>query len=1368
MTSRNHEPIPTPTHSLEAAISRAMLADRHWFRRQLRAIRQAEQSGRPFDRNLNRLTAALEKSTARRERRERDVPAIAYDEELPIASRRQEIAQAIAAHQVVVVSGETGSGKSTQLPKICLELGRGIGGFIGHTQPRRIAARSVAARIAEELGSPLGKDVGYKIRFTDTTSPATYIKLMTDGILLAESQADRFLNQYDTIIIDEAHERSLNIDFLLGLLKRLLPKRPELKLIITSATIDAERFSEHFATPQGPAPVIEVSGRTYPVEVRYRPLDERRSTAMEELGAAGENGGIASREPPRRRAVDESDADVDWQQGILDAVDELAGIDRGDILIFMPTERDIHELAKTLRGRRIPGDEVGRTTEILPLYARLSAKDQNRVFQPHPHRRIVIATNVAESSLTVPGIRSVIDPGTARISRYSPRSQMQRLPIEPISQASADQRKGRCGRVGPGICIRLYSGADYQNRDAFTAPEIQRTNLASVILQTKALKLGAIDEFPFLDPPKPAAIRDGYKTLFELGALDERQELTPLGERLSRIPTDPRIARMIIAGHEENCLHDVLIIAAALEVQDPRERPLEKQQAADESHARFADENSDFLAYLKLWNFYHKLKDELSRNQLRKACRQNFLSYNRLREWADVHLQLLQLVEGAGLKPGQSARKQAARSNAVDAVPEPDARSETDPQSRGADQYAAIHRALLTGLLSNVAFKSETYEYTVAGGTKVTLWPGSGVFAKKPKWVMAAEVVETTRRYVRTVARINPDWIEALAPHLTKRAYSEPHWRRGSASAMAYERVSLFGLTIVPRRRVRYGPIDPDKSRELLIQQGLVEAEFDNPPAFLEHNQQFLRELEALQAKARRCDLVIDEPMQFEFYDRRVPSDVYDGVRLRKWLRRAERKNPRVLRMAKSDFLEPETEDVAASDYPDAIAVRQMKLPLEYHLEPGSAEDGITVVVPQEGLNQLDPQRLGWLVPGLLEEKIVALIKALPKPIRRNLVPAPDTARQVLSELKFGQGSFDDEVARILSRIAGEPISRETFETDKLPPHLRMNVKVVDAKGEAVASGRDLAHLRQQLGAKASASFSQMSRHQWNRDGVTAWDFGDLPAQIDLERGGVALKGFPTLIDCGDSVSLRLLDAPEKAAYELRAGIRRLFLLATQRELKKPIDWLPNLNQWALNASTLREGGKLKQWLTELAADRAFLADQPLPRTQAEFEQRRKTGRERIAVAVQDVVALIGPLLETYQGAKVALERRVQPQWKPAIDDMQQQLSHLTEPGFLVRTPWPWLVQYPRYFRAIQVRVQKLAQGGLPRDRRQAQAIEPLWKAYLQRAAQHRERGPYDPQLAHYRWMLEEYRVSLFAQQLGTAISVSDKRLAEQWAKVRP
>ena len=1308
-TPKNTSP-PTPDwRAAERDLREAYGAHRFALRRQLQQVQQAAQAGKPFDRNWQRLQAEFEASRGLRQQRRQSVPAIEYESVLPVVERKDEIAAAIREHQVVVVCGETGSGKSTQLPKICLELGRGVDGLIGHTQPRRIAARSVAARIAQELKVSLGQQVGYKIRFNDVAQPTTLIKLMTDGILLAESQTDRFLNQYDTIIIDEAHERSLNIDFLIGYLKQLLPKRRDLKVIITSATIDAERFAEHFGSTQGPAPIITVSGRTYPVDVWYRPL-----------------------------ITDDPEEEPDYQQGVVRAVEELCRETTGDILIFQPTEHEIHECVKLLKGRDLPGDSQSQQTELLPLYARLATLEQNRVFQPHPHRRIVIATNVAESSLTVPGIHSVIDTGTVRMSRYSPRSKLQRLPIEPISQASADQRKGRCGRIGPGICIRLYSQQDYETRDRYTAPEIQRTDLSSAILRIKALGFGEIEQFPFLDPPKTEAIRDGYKTLVELGALTEDNHFTEIGKRLHQLPVDPRMARIILAGDAENCLHEILIIAAGLEIQDPRERPVDKQQAADQLHARFVVEDSDFLGYLKLWDFYHQLREQLSRNRLRTACRENFLSYNRLREWLDLHRQLLDTVQRAGLKL----------------------------QTRRNDE-GAIHRALLTGLLSNIAQKGETAEYTVGGGGKLLLWPGSAAAKKKPKWIVCAEQIETSRRFLRTVTRIDPAWIEPLAGHLLKRTYSEPHWDREAETVMAFERVSLFGLIIVPRRRVRYGPPEPALAREIFIRDALATGEFDSKAPFWQHNQAFLAEWAELQTKTRRRDLVLGEEALINFYDQKLPPDVWDNRSLDRWRRQAEHKDPQYLFLQPSDLLLPEAGSIDTADYPDELATANLKLPLEYHFDPSSAVDGVTLVVPQVGLNQLDARRLGWLIPGLLEEKIHALLKGLPKDVRRLIVPLPDTAREVYRRLAYGEGDLHAQVATILREITREAIDPQWLAQAELPSHLRLHVKVIDQQGEMLATGQDLEQLRQNLGKTAAREFSSGADPRWKQTGLTKWTCGDLPEQVTVEQGGVPWVGYPALHDDGSSVSLMLCDTPERALLEMHGGLLRLCVLNAGREARQQINWLPGLEQMLLQAVTLPGMTDFKGQLFELMLERACLTQQPWPRTAEQFDQFLKQGRLRVGAAVQELLLTIPALLKEFHAARRAIEELRAPAFAAVRNDLIRQVTELVAPGFLSQTPWVWLQQYPRYFQSIQARIRKLPAGGMAREQKALLEILPRWQAWWQRREAHRERGWVDPQLIAYRWWLEEFRVSLFSQELRTAVPVSVKRLDELWAKTR-
>lgn len=1350
----------TDSADIEQALSRTMLVDRHRLRQQWQGIQQAQRAGRPSDQNLVRFQTALHRSCQACEQRGNARPKPKYDDQLPVCQRRDEIAAAIRDHRVIVLCGETGSGKSTQLPKICLELGLGVAGLIGHTQPRRIAARSVAARIAEELNVPLGREVGYKVRFADATSAQTYIKLMTDGILLAETQHDRWLDQYDTIIVDEAHERSLNIDFLLGYLHRLVAQRRELKVIITSATIDAQRFADHFESVAGHVPVLEVTGRTYPVEILHRPPEP-----------------------------DDDGNEPDLQQAVANAVAELTSRGPGDVLVFMPTEREIHEASKTLRGRTFGGSRP----DLLPLYARLSAAEQQRVFQMSSSRRIIIATNVAESSLTVPGIRYVVDTGTARISRYSPRSKLQRLPIEAISRASADQRAGRCGRIGPGVCIRLYSADDYANRERFTAPEILRSNLADVILRTKTLGLGTIEEFPFLEPPKAESIRDGYKTLFELGAVTEQHELTPLGKKLARLPVDPRIARIVWAALDEHCLGEILIIASALEIQDPRERPLEKQQQADEAHKRFADEESDFLSYLKLWDFYHKLKGELSKGQLRKACLQNFLSWTRLREWVDVHAELVAIVTeslgqaaaqsranvqgggpGSGKNPPPHRTVPASRSR-TPAVSPTLAADQGGPWTRRGD-FAAIHRALLTGFLSSIALKTESGEYQTAGSQKAFLWPGSGLAAKKPKWIVASELVETTRRFLRTAARIDPNWIEPLAGHLLTRAYSEPHWDAENLGVAAFEKVSLFGLLIVPRRRIGYGRIDPVKTRELFLQHGLVSGEWGTTddsraprlgkPDFLVRNRELIQQLEELQTRSRRGSILKDEQVQYDFYDTRLPADIMDGQRLVQWLRTATVEDRQRMLMSESDLVEQEAARATKTEFPDAVQMQGLSLPLSYRLDPGADDDGVTVTVPQEGLNQLDAQRLGWLVPGLIRDKIEALIRTLPKESRRTLVPIPETAARVAEAVRFGDGSFAEAVAAGIERVTGVAVPRTEFQEDRLPYHLRMQIRITDANGETLGTGRDLVSLRQEFGAVAATSFSSIDDPRWNRDGIHTWDFLTLPTEVDVRRGGIAFKGYPTLLDNGDSVSLRLVDAATRAQHELRFGIRRLICLTIPRELKQQVEHLPQLNNWILQSKTFPQPLPFREHLTELIVERAFLSQPPLPRSEQQFRDCLQAGRLRLAAATAEVAHLIGPLFQAFMEIRKVWAKSASPQWQPTRQDIHAQLGQLFAPGFLVRTPWPWLQQFPRYARGIVMRMQKLSGGAGQRDQQHLTAVVPRWQRGIERLKQHRERHLYDPELESYRWMTEEFRVSLFAQELGTAVPVSEKRLDQQWARV--
>lgn len=1368
---------------LESAINGAMACDQFSLRKLLRTMRDAERSGKPFERSLEKFQELLQRSVQLRSSRQNLAPRLTWDEQLPVVERREEIADTINRSQVVIICGETGSGKSTQLPKILLELGRGIGGVIGHTQPRRIAARSIAARLSEELQCQPGREVGYRIRFSDTSGPLTLIRLMTDGIMLAETQTDRFLDQYDTIIVDEAHERSLNIDFLLGYLKRLLPRRRDLKLIITSATIDAERFAEHFGTGGLPAPVITVTGRTYPVEIRYRPLEGDAGEAVRgNSDARGEDS------PPR-----------DWLDGVADAVDELAASDPGHILVFLPTERDIRDVERRLSGRRYPGDTSQRPTEIVPLYGRLSMGDQDRVFRTYPHRRIVLATNVAESSLTVPGIHFVVDTGTARISRYSARSRMQRLPIEAVSQASANQRAGRCGRIGPGVCIRLYSEQDFRSREEFTSPEIQRTNLAAVILRTIHLRLGDIEEFPFLDPPRTTTVREGYRTLEELGAITAERELTDIGRRMAQLPVDPRISRIILAAAEEHALSEVLPIAAALESQDPRERPLDRQQQADEAHAGFRHRDSDFLTLLAIWDAWHEMSDKLSGGQLRKWCQQKFISWLRMREWVDVHRQLKELLAESD---DQSVRKAAS----------------THALSHRRNDYAAIHRSLMTGLLANLACQTPGGEYTGTGGQKLTIWPGSALAAKGAKWLVAAELVETSRRYARTIARIQPEWIEPLADHLVTREYSEPHWDPAAGNIMAFEKVSLWGLPIVPRRKVSYARVDPVRCRELLIAHGLVEfgllfgatdedrnsdyaeeeellrsgaasritpgrsvarPDLDSSALnrrgwgrefpFLQHNFDVLRQLEELQHRTRRHDLTPSDDALFALYDAQIPADACDRDRLRRWYQRAASRMPGLLQFDLNQFTHQSERDSHALMFPEIAQFGSMQLPLTYQLDPGHEADGVTVTVPVEGLGQLTDSRLSWLVPGLLEQKILALIRALPKSVRRHFVPAPDTAAQVANQLPFGKGDLLVATARALSQIAGESVDPGQFDLSSLSDHLKFNIRVITDDGRIVGEGRDLQQLRISLAKRhepgATSQKPAPEELQWHRRGFTAWEFSDIPESLTIERAGLRLQAFPAIQDDLESVSLTLCQTASEARVVLRRGLRRLILLIDRKRLRTQIDHLPKIGQVRINAASLK-GLDLTSQLVLLMADRAYLSDLPLPRTRGTFEQSLQQGRNRLSVVAQEFGQFLPGLFEHYQETRRQLERAAGPGWDPLLQEMKLQLSELFHPAFLIETPWPWLIQFPRYLTAMRSRLQRLSSGGLRTEQALARDFALYRQRYETRLREHEQQHRRDPMLEHYRWMLEEYRVSVFAQKLGTAIPVSSRKLDEHWEKV--
>ncbi len=1278
--------------ALEAVLDQVMIRDRHRLSRRLARLRR-----RPDPRALAALAEDIQRSLRTPQARAASVPQLHYPEELPVSAARDEILAALAEHPVIVVCGETGSGKTTQLPKLCLEAGLGVRGMIGHTQPRRIAARSVARRLQEELGDPQGRLVGHKVRFTDRTGPETLIKVMTDGILLAETEGDRFLEHYDALIIDEAHERSLNIDFLLGYLKRLMARRRNLKLIITSATIDPERFARHF----GNAPVITVSGRSYPVEVRYRPL----------------------------RGEDLDERDRDLEQGVVEAVAELHRHGPGDILVFLPGEREIRACAEALRKHHPKG------TEILPLYARLSQAEQDRIFHPKGGtRRIVLATNVAETSLTVPGIRYVVDSGYARISRYSPRSKVQRLPIEPISQASADQRKGRCGRLGPGVCIRLYTEEDYQARPRYTDPEILRTNLAAVILRMAALRLGEVDDFPFIDPPDPRAVKDAYHSLFELGAMDDQRRLTPLGRRLARLPVDPRIGRMILAAGDEDCLREVLIIASALSIQDPRERPMEARDAADAAHARFHRPGSDFLAWLSLWDYAEEQRRHLSQNQWRKRCRAEFLSFVRLREWREVHGQLKQLAGELGLKENREPA-------------EPD----------------RIHRALLAGLLGHVAQHQDDGDYLGPRNRKLRIHPASSLVNKRPRWIMAAELIDTTRLYASQVAAIRPEWIEELGAHLIQRHYFEPHWQTRAGRVAAYERLTLFGLVVVAKRRVNYGPKDPTTAREIFIREALVAGHYHTRAEFFHHNRRLLAEVEALEAKARRRDILVDEETLFQFYDQRIPEDVYDAPRFERWRKRAEAEDPRCLFLTREALMRHGAETVSGERFPDHLELDGLRLPLRYRFEPGDPADGVSVHIPLTLLPALEPEPFQWLVPGLIEEKLTALIRALPKAWRRHFVPAPDFARAALEGMRYREGALMPNFSERLRRMTGIEVPEEEWQRAEaaLPDHLRMRFVVVDESGKELAAGRELSALQQGHGAAAEAALTQRLTAETDspeREAVQAWDFGPLPEVWEGRRAGLRLRAHPALCDEDGRVAIRLIARLPEARAHHRRGLVRLFALQLRDKLRYLTKELQKDARLQLLARPVGGGEALTHDLLDAVVERLTLAGEDgwTIRDAETFQQRLAAARPGLVDEARKLTAQVAEALEAHQRLRKALDGgRFPPDCLASLTDIRTQLDHLVYPGFVGRTPAAWLPRLPVYLEAARLRLERLPRDPR-RDQVQAREVQALWRRWQEKelAAQ----GP-DPARERLRWLIEELRVSLFAQQLGTVEKVSVARL---------
>ncbi|WNC08783.1 ATP-dependent RNA helicase HrpA [Pseudomonas coleopterorum] len=1287
-------------------LDQAMIGDRHRLRRQLHELRK-----RPDEAKLGQWVEKVQASFARVEARRLSVPTVHYDDSLPIAAKRDEIKKVLAEHQVLIIAGETGSGKTTQLPKICLELGRGQHGLIAHTQPRRIAARSVASRVAEELATPLGGLVGYQVRFEDQSDANTLVKLMTDGILLAETQHDRFLERYDTIIVDEAHERSLNIDFLLGYLKTLLPRRPDLKVIITSATIDLQRFSEHFDD----APIIEVSGRTFPVDTWYRPL----TAEQDEEGNQIEN-------------------DLTVDQAILAALDEIAAFERserktpGDVLVFLPGEREIRDAADMLRKAQL------RHTEILPLYARLSPAEQQRIFQSHPGRRVVLATNVAETSLTVPGIRYVIDSGTARISRYSYRAKVQRLPIEAVSQASANQRKGRCGRVEPGICIRLYSEEDFLSRPEFTDPEILRTNLAAVILQMLHLRLGEIDRFPFIEPPDGKAISDGFNLLQELSAVNRENQLTPMGRQLARLPIDPRLGRMLLEGARQGSLQEVLIIASVLSVQDPRERPPERQQAADQAHAQWKDADSDFAALVNLWRGFETQRQELGSSALRNWCRKQFLNYLRLREWRDAHRQLSLICRDLQLQVNK------------------------DPAD-----YPKFHKAVLSGLLSQIGQKTEDGDYLGARQRRFWVHPSSGMGRKKPQWLMAAELVETTKLYARMVAKIEPDWIEPLAGHLIKKNHFEPHWEKKRGQVVAFEQITLYGMIVVGRRPVHFGPIDPVASRELFIREGLVRGEIQSRAKCLTANRQLLEQLDELEAKARRRDILADEETLYGFYEARLPAEIHQTATFDSWYKVNSQKNPDLLIMREEDVLAREASEVTAAQYPDTLRLGDLSLQLSYHFEPNHPRDGVTLRVPAPLLPALPGERLEWLVPGLLEAKCISLVRNLPKALRKNFVPVPDFVRAALARLTFGEGSLPQALGRELLRMTGARVSDEAWAeaAQQVDSHLRMNIEVLDGQGKFLGEGRDLAELTARF-AEASSAALAVPNTAKSQQPVQAKAFAKVEQTTQQNIAGLSMTVYPALVEEGGTVKEGRFSTSAEAEYQHRRALQRLLLQQLAEPAKFLRSKLPGQTELGL---LYRELGRVEALVEDIllaSLDSCVLeGEASLPRDGVALAAlaERKRGAwaehaERLARLTLDILKLWHGLQKRFKG-KIDLTHAV------ALNDIKQQLGNLVYPGFVRDTPAAWLKEMPRLLKAVELRLEKLP-SQVQKDRVWSGELANLWSQYQTRLNKHSQEGKRDPQLEVYRWLLEEYRVSLFAQQLGTKVPVSDKRLSKQWSAV--
>ncbi|MEU3019161.1 MULTISPECIES: ATP-dependent RNA helicase HrpA [unclassified Nocardiopsis] len=1310
---------PAPaTDQLRSRLRDLMPADRHRLRRRIDGLARISDERRRSSVTAQ-IAGDIDRAELRVAERREAVPQLSYPEDLPVSARREDIAEAIRDHQVVIVAGETGSGKTTQLPKICLELGRGVMGTVGHTQPRRLAARTVAERIADEIGTPLGETVGYKVRFTDSSNDNTLVKLMTDGILLAEIQHDRMLRQYDTLIIDEAHERSLNIDFLLGYLKQLLPKRPDLKVVITSATIDPERFSRHFDD----APIVEVSGRTYPVEVRYRPISEDILDPEERNPGPG--------------------TDKDQTQAILDAVDELSREEPGDVLVFLSGEREIRDTAEALEKKKIRG------LEVLPLYARLSVAEQRRVWSRHGGRRVVLATNVAETSLTVPGIKYVIDPGTARISRYSHRTKVQRLPIEAVSQASANQRKGRCGRVSEGICIRLYSEEDFLSRPEYTDPEILRTNLASVILQMAALGLGDVAAFPFVDGPDHRQIKDGVNLLAELGALqpepkgehNRQRRLTPIGRRLAQLPIDPRLGRMVLEAEKRDCLAEVMVITSALSIQDPRERPTEKQQQAQQAHARFTDKESDFLAFLNLWNHLRDKQQELSGNQFRRMCREEFLNYLRVREWQDIHGQLKQVLRTMDI--------------------------EVPPLRAEAADPRAVHMSLLAGLLSHVGLKDpDKHEYLGGRGARFAIFPGSALFKKQPRFVMVGELVETSKLWGRMVARIEPEWAEELGADIVKRGYSEPHWERRRGAVMAFERVTLYGVPIVVQRKVSYGGIDPELSRELFIRRALVEGDWETRHQFFHDNRKLLDEVEDLEHRARRRDIVVDDDTLFDFYDRRVADTAVSAAHFDSWWKKTRRTEPALLDFTREELINDGVGAVSEDDYPDVWRQGAFVFPLTYQFEPGSDSDGVTAHVPVKFLNQVENTGFDWQIPGLRDELITAMIRSLPKPLRRNFVPVPDNAARARGGITPYEGSLREALAAELTVMAhGERVRPEDFQLDRVPDHLRITFRAVDDRKRTLAESKDLEQLRAKLKPRLREAIATEAKGV-EKKGLTSWDFGPLEQTLERKALGPKVKGYPALVDEGESVAIRIFDTRPEQRAAMRAGTRRLLMLTIPSPATAVSKGLNNPDKLALADNPHGSIRKMLEDAEAAAVDHLLTREGGPVWNGDDFARLADRVRADLGDTLAEILGRTARVLVLWRKVSKKVKGTTSLAVLPSLNDVQGQLGDLVGPGFVTRAGLARLDDVHRYLRGVEHRLGKLPENPR-RDQVNMSKVEQMRQAVAKvRGALPAGRAD-DPDVVELGWMLEEYRVSLFAQELRTAYPVSDKRIMKAVEAVR-